>query len=137
MKNIKIKERTVDLLIPKLKCINLDYLSRRTKSNPELMMEMIALYLEQTPPLVSKMTQSFIDKDWDLFSATLHKMIPSFSIIGISTDFENMAKTLKEFAGSQQQNEKMAELVAQLDNICTQACIELEQALITIKNNRQ
>ena len=55
--------------------------------------------------------------------------------MGISTDFENMAKTLKEFAGSQQQNEKMAELVAQLENICTQACIELEQEYMTIKKS--
>jgi hypothetical protein len=35
-----------------LKCIDLDYLIHRTKSNPTLMMEMISLYLEQTPPLV-------------------------------------------------------------------------------------
>jgi|GEM_PF-192710 len=136
MKNIKIKERTTDTLIPKMKCINLGYLSRRTKSNPVLMMEMIALYLEQTPPLVSKMTQSFNDKDWLLLSATLHKMIPSFSIMGISADFENMAKTVREFAGTQQQNEKIPELVLQLETVCKQACIELEQEMITIKNTK-
>ena len=35
----------------KVKCIDLAYLIHRTKSNPKLMMEMISLYLEQTPPL--------------------------------------------------------------------------------------
>ncbi|MBA3706927.1 MAG: response regulator, partial [Bacteroidetes bacterium] len=48
----------------KLKCINLDYLKKRTKSNPILMMEMISLYLDQTPPLIRTMKQSFQDKDW-------------------------------------------------------------------------
>jgi len=76
----------------KNKCIDLAYLSKRTKSNPELMMEMISLYLEQTPVLVSSMKQSMKNKDWDLLYSAVHKMIPSFAIMGISTDYENMAK---------------------------------------------
>ena len=51
--------------VEKLKCIDLDYLINRTKSNPKLMMEMISLYLEQTPPLINAMKQSFQDKDWE------------------------------------------------------------------------
>ncbi|HLG38327.1 MAG TPA: ATP-binding protein, partial [Chitinophagaceae bacterium] len=43
----------------KSKCIDLAYLIRRTKSDPRLMMEMISLYLEQTPPLIRLMKQSF------------------------------------------------------------------------------
>ena len=43
----------------KIKCTDLDYLIHRTKSNPALMMEMISLYLEQTPPLINAMKQSF------------------------------------------------------------------------------
>src|SRR5687767_2619978 len=35
----------------KIKCTDLAFLIRRTKSDPKLMMEMISLYLEQTPPL--------------------------------------------------------------------------------------
>ena len=31
------------------KCMDLTYLTKRTKANPELMMEMIELYLDQTP----------------------------------------------------------------------------------------
>ena len=48
-------------LTKKLKCTDLDYLIHRTKSNPELMMEMISLYLEQTPPLISTMKQSLTE----------------------------------------------------------------------------
>src|ERR1019366_8994475 len=70
----------------KLKCIDLHYLTHRTKSDPKLMMEMISLYLEQPPPLISAMKKSLYDKDWNSLYAAVHKMIPSFSIMGISAD---------------------------------------------------
>src|SRR3989339_282255 len=117
----------------KLKCINLDYLNQRTKSNPKLMMEMISLYLEQTPPLISAMKQSLQDKDWNSLHSAVHKMIPSFSIIGISTDFENMAKKVQEYASTKQQTDGIPDLVLQLENVCAQACKELEEELNTIK----
>jgi len=118
----------------KIKCTNLDYLNTRTKSNRVLMMEMISLYLEQTPPLISAMKQGFLNKDWVSLRAAVHKMIPSFSIMGMHTDFENMAKKIQEYASTQQQTEDISELVFQLENVCTQACEELIEELNTFKN---
>ena len=122
----------------KRKCTDLVYLMQRTKSNPTLMMEMIALYLEQTPPLIETMKQSLRNKDWDALYSAVHKMIPSFAIMGISHDFELMAKKVQEFATTQQQSGEIAELVLQLENVCKQACKELEieyNAFKNIKNN--
>jgi HPt (histidine-containing phosphotransfer) domain-containing protein len=62
------------------------------------MMEMILLYLEQTPPLINAMKQSLQDEDWNLLQSAVHKMIPSFSIMGISSNYENMAKKIQEYA---------------------------------------
>jgi PAS domain S-box-containing protein len=118
------------------RCVNLEYLMHRTKSDTNLMMEMISLYLEQTPPLISTMKQSFKDKDWNLLYSAVHKMIPSFAIMGISTDFENMAKKIQEYASSQKQSEEMNDLVFQLGNICTQACNELKEELIGLKGRK-
>ena len=118
----------------KPKCTDLKYLIHRTKSDPSLMMEMISLYLEQTPPLIAAMKQSLKDKDWNLLHAAVHKIIPSFSIMGISPDFENMAKQVKEYAFTQQQTDGVLYLVLQLEVICEQACMELEEEFNTIKN---
>lgn len=71
------------------------YLNQKTKSNPTLMMEMISLYLVQTPPLMHTIKQSLEDKNWKLLGAAAHKMIPSFAIMGINNDFENMAKKFR------------------------------------------
>lgn len=117
----------------KSKYIDLAYLTLRTQSSPKLMAEMISLYLEQTPPLIVLMKQSFKDKDWGSLHAAVHKMIPSFSIMGISIDFENMAKKIQEYAGNQQQAEGIPGMVLQLEKVCTRACEELEEELFMIK----
>ncbi len=133
---IKIKEDSEeDTGSQKLRCIDMAYLLHRTKSNPELMREMISLYLEQTPPLITAMTKSLHDQDWTALYAAVHKIIPSFSIVGISTDFENMARKVQEYASTQQQTEGISNMVLQLENICLQACKELEEELNKIKSN--
>ena len=133
VKPIPIMGETAEVSLPKPKCIDLEYLSTRTKSNPILMMEMISLYLEQTPPLIQAMRQSFLAQDWNTLQATVHKMIPSFSIVGINPDFEKMAQKVQEFAASQQQTGTISDLVEQIENICLQACTELIEELNEIK----
>ena len=121
----------------RVKCTDMDYLIRRTKSNPALMMEMISLYLEQTPPLIMAMKQGYHDRDWNSLYAAVHKMIPSFSIMGISVDFENMAKKVQEYASTQQLTDGIPDMVLQLERICVQACEELEIEFNSIKNTNQ
>ncbi|MEA5260210.1 ATP-binding protein [Arcicella aquatica] len=119
--------------IKKAKYVDLDYLVHRTKSNPKLMMEMISLYLLQTPPLIYTMKQSLLNKDWHLLYSAMHKIIPSFSIMGISADFEEMAKKIQEYASRLEQLDGIQDLVLQLETVCLQACTELEEELKRIK----
>ncbi len=121
----------------RIKCTDLNYLIRRTKSDPELMMEMISLFLEQTPPLIAAMKRSLREKDWELLHATVHKMILSFSITGISQDFENIAKQVRDYAISQKQNDGILYLVLHLEDICEQPCVELQNEFTIIKNAAQ
>jgi PAS domain S-box-containing protein len=135
----KEKRSEDDFPIPnstkKLKCIDLTYLMSRTKANPELMMKMIDLYLIQTPPLISKMKESLDVKDWNSLGIAAHKMIPSFSIMGMNKDFENMSKKIQEYAGKQKNLEDIPGLVLQVENVCSQACEELQEEYNHIKNN--
>ncbi|HMI66705.1 MAG TPA: PAS domain S-box protein [Cyclobacteriaceae bacterium] len=118
----------------KLKCIDLAYILRLTKGDSTLMMEMFSVYLKQTPPLIGAMKQSWQDKDWRSLYAAVHKMIPSFSVMGMNPEFEGMAKRIQEFASTQQQTEEIPELVLQLENVCMQACKELEEEFTAINN---
>jgi PAS domain S-box-containing protein len=118
----------------KPKCIDLQYLTLRTKADPKLMMEMISLYLEQTPPLINSMKESLFSRDWTSLYAAVHKMIPSFTIMGIHPEFEGIAKKIQEYARTQEQAELIDEMVAKLENVCLQACLELQDEFNTIKN---
>ena len=74
------------------------------------------------------------DKDYELLQSVIHKMIPSFTIIGINSNFEIMAKLIHENASKLINLEDTANLVLKLGNVCEQACDELKEELIKIKN---
>jgi len=131
---IPVKEVKIVTDIKTIRCINLGYLNTRTKSNPALMMEMISLYLEQTPPLIAAMKRSLEEKDWNGLHSAVHKMIPSFSIMGINVDFENMARKVQDYAIAELQTDGIQDMVLQLGNICSQACTELEEEYNMIKS---
>ena len=93
------------------------------------MKEMINLYLEQTPPLIKAMNQSVQNRDWPMLQSSVHKMIPSFSIMGISTEFENMAKQIQEYAHKQQETDDLVFLTTKLEAVLNQSLIELQEEL--------
>jgi len=134
-KTSKVTEVSLDVQPEgiKNKFTNLDYLNTRTKSNPALMTEMISLYLEQTPLLIMSMKKGFKDKDWNTLQTAVHKMIPSFSIMGINSDFEIMAKKVQEYANIQQQFDGITEMIQQLEKVLMQSCNELKEELKQLK----
>ncbi len=124
----------VELVPPvSIRSIDLNYLNHRTKSNPALMIEMISLYLEQTPVLVKLMRQNWTDKNWESLQSVLHKMLPSFLIVGIHSDYEIMANKVHKYAQQQLESNEISGFILQIEKICNQACTELEFELETIK----
>jgi PAS domain S-box-containing protein len=126
--SLVIDVETDDTLIAPIKRYNfvdLSYLTKRTKGNKDLMIEMIGLYLEQTPPLISIMKKSLFDKDWKSLSGAVHKMIPSFAIMGINKDFENLAKKIQHFENPMQNENELGHMVLHLEVVCSRACDEL------------
>jgi len=117
------------------KCIDLTYLNKRTKSNKKLMIEMIGIYLKQTPPIISTLKQSLQDLDWKSLHAAAHKLIPSFLIMGIHKNYENMARKILNSASTQQYTDELKELIVQLENICSQACEELQEEYKLLKKD--
>ena len=119
-----------------IRCIDLNYLNERTKSNPALILEMISLYLEQTPPLIAAMKLSFQNRDWEMLSKAVHKMIPSFSIMGIDVGFEKMAHKIQEYAATMQDSEDISVLIISLETVLLQSCQELREEVQIIKDKK-
>src|SRR5688572_25227393 len=99
------------------KYVDLTYLGKRTKSDPGLMSEMISLYLGQTTSLIKEMVASAKSKDWQTLQSVAHKMIPSFSIVGIDKQYEDMARSLQESARIGENQEEIRGCVLALENV--------------------
>jgi len=117
------------------KCIDLTYLKERTKSNPLLMLEMIELYLQQTPLLIDKMKQGFYNSDWSTLYSAVHKLLPSFSIVGINVAFEKMAQKIQDDAFKHENRDELERLILQVNNVCKKACMELQAECNELKKN--
>lgn len=60
-------------------------------------------------------------------------MVPSFSIMGINTHFEDMAKKIQNLTSKQELTDEIQDLVIQLEDICMKVSEELEEELKIIK----
>ena len=111
------------------KYIDLKYLAQRTKADPGLMTQMISLYLGQTAPLIKEMMEAARTSEWKDLQSVAHKMIPSFSIVGIDRQYEDLAKKVQEYCRTGEQEQEIRDAVIILENVLTAACQELEAEL--------
>lgn len=114
------------------KCTNLDFLKQLTKGNPKMISEMITVYLEETPRLISKLKEGIEKTDWDLIGRTAHSLIPSFSTMGMHKYFSVMAKKIQELAEKKEGIELAKEYFLKIEAIFSQARKELEQDLVEL-----
>jgi CheY-like chemotaxis protein len=109
--------------------IDMTYLNRITKSNSKLKIEMINLYLKQTPLLISSLSTNYNEKDFDTLKASVHKLLPSFSIVGIDDKYLELAKKIESNINSSQ----LKNWIKKLENACNQAIEELKTELNNLK----
>jgi CheY-like chemotaxis protein len=125
----------------KERCTNLDYIKQITKSDEVLIAEMMHVYLDHIPVLMNIITESFEAKNWKSLYDAVHKMIPSFHLMGMSSDFEDMAKEIQDFASGPMPddallNSGMFDMIRELESVCSQACDELRFDLSEIEKDK-
>ncbi|MCW3075900.1 MAG: sensor hybrid histidine kinase, partial [Bacteroidetes bacterium] len=109
--------------------VNLEYLKQHTRGNPDMIRQMIKIYLEETPKLIDTMKQSIDNMDWDSLKKAAHSIIPTFSIMGINEEYEEMAKKIKEHAAKKDEAPLINNLLVKIDEVCNQAMAELQKEL--------
>ena len=115
------------------KYTNLDFLRQLTKNNPDMIAEMINVYLEETPQLLKAMKQSLEKKEWSDLRAAAHSIIPSFATMGMDEKYGEMAKEIQELAEKKEKPEEIKEKLSKLARICEDAYAELRQELTVLK----
>ncbi len=128
--SIKVKDSKIENRSSTQKKItDLSYLRIRTKENPKMLIEMIQAYLGQTPHLLETIRKSMLSKDWESMRAAAHKLIPSFSIVGMHKKYEYMARSIQDYAATGQGTEKLSSVTIQLEKACLLAIEELKLTL--------
>ena len=71
--------------------IDLSYLEDIAGGSSEFIIEMIDMFLEQTPGYCLDIKQGIVDKDWKKVSELAHKVKPTLAFMGSNSAKETMA----------------------------------------------
>jgi HPt (histidine-containing phosphotransfer) domain-containing protein len=115
--------------------VDLGNLERLTKSDSALMMELISVYLEQTPTMLQVIKQGLTDKNADVLKATIHKMIPSLTIIGVDPAYEKLARKIQEYDYSGGFTPEVENMILKLEEVCLGVCMDLRQVFEQLNEN--
>jgi HPt (histidine-containing phosphotransfer) domain-containing protein len=115
--------------------VNFDYLKELTGKNPDGLVSLVKTYIEETPKLIEKIRQGIQKEDWKSVGAAAHAMIPSFSVIGMGTEFEEKAREIQDLSDKKENFERIRELFSQIEKVCSLALEELEKELPTLETH--
>jgi CheY-like chemotaxis protein len=112
--------------------INLNFLRRHTNANAAQIVEIISAFLIQNPLLMNVIAKSVDDENWIVLQKALHKMIPSFTILGMNEIFFELVDQIQSKAIDQKKNKELIDLITTLQTECAKAYLELQAILIQI-----
>ena len=71
--------------------VDLSYLEDIAGGSNEFIIEMIDMFLEQTPAYCNDIKQAIVDKDWKKVSDVAHKVKPTLAFMGSNSAKDTMA----------------------------------------------
>ena len=104
---------------------DLTYLKQVSNGDNKFIIEMIDVYLRETPEAIKNLENHFKNKEWKKFRAVTHKMKPSFSFFGLK-DLYTTVDSMEEYADKETHLELLPGLISKIKQTCTQAMKELE-----------
>ena len=113
--------------------INLDYLKQLANNNLEKILVLIRTYLEETPKLLKAMKQGIDKEDWESVGTAAHSITPSFILVGIHTEYEEMARKIQQYAVRREKQETIKELISKIETICVLAIEELQHEIVVLE----
>ena len=107
--------------------IDLSYLEDIAGGSNEFIIEMIDMFLEQTPRYCTEIKQAIVDKDWKKVSDLAHKVKPTLAFMGSNSAKETMA-SIETDARNLANLDSIGETFQQLHTVCIQLFSDLKEA---------
>lgn len=109
--------------------IDLSYLNEIACGSVEFMIDMIDIFLEQTPLYMEQLVAAVKEKDWKTTGDIAHKIKPTLAFIGVNSAKDAMAEVERK-ARTLTSLETMEEEVNEIYEVCTSLYNKLEQAKV-------
>jgi len=108
--------------------LDLNNLYELTGGDKELLKEIMELFLDQTPGLMSKVLTHFKSNEYAKVKEFSHTLKPTFTYVGMDKATE-LAEQIELMAGENNpDSEKLEELINEMNTICTQAIDKVKNA---------
>ncbi|MRX46010.1 Hpt domain-containing protein [Pedobacter puniceum] len=106
--------------------IDLSYLREVASENIEFMVEMIDIFLDQTPGYLSNLSDAIENKNWQKIAESAHKIKPTLGFMGIESARETMAE-IELNARKQEDFENIVLKYNQMQEVFKTIFIKLEE----------
>lgn len=95
--------------------LDLTYLEEVTGGSSEMIVEMLKLFLNDTPDQLSSIERNVKNKDWEGIRAEAHKLKPTFQYVGLSKSHLEIAE-VESKARNKEDLESILQLVHSVQN---------------------
>jgi len=105
---------------------DLTYLKGLAKGNNEFILQMLNIFIEQTPISIVNMEKALKDKDWKTLRMVVHKMKPSVMFVGLK-EISGDVPLLEDYTAEERDLDKIPALVHKIKLVCSEAVAELKE----------
>lgn len=114
--------------------IDLSYLDEVAGGNAEFIIEMIDIFLQQTPGYVSGLNGAIAEKDWKRIAEIAHKIKPTLTFMGLNDEQVQMAN-IEHQAREQKAYEEIVAVFDKLNSLFPSIYIALENKKVELAEN--
>ncbi|HTB31281.1 MAG TPA: response regulator [Bacteroidia bacterium] len=107
---------------------DLTYLEGIAKGSKGFIIQMLNIFIEQTPNALDHMDKALKNKDWKSLRLIVHKIKPSIMFTGL-TEIINDVPLLEDYAAEESHLDKIPALLEKTKKVCSEAIVELKEEL--------
>lgn len=108
--------------------LDLSYLEEVTGGSSEMIVEMLQLFVNDTPDQLSNLERNVKDGDWDAVRAEAHKLKPTFQYVGMD-DTHMLVAEVETKARNREQTERIPELIDSIKRNFNEAVSSFESKI--------
>lgn len=108
--------------------IDLSYLEDMTGGDTEVVIEMIELFIEQTPEHIAAIKNAKYEQNWSQLRSEAHKVKPMFLYVGL-LDLNEVCKDIEDSAKNEEDLDTLADKIEKLETGFNEVVEPLKQKI--------